>query len=173
MRLCVCGCIRASSAAVVLARVLWSCACALIALIVLIFLIVLIALIVLILMFSWLKFIKRALVSAASSMEEEEEVERSPDVGDLWLPLAVKEDECFDVSAAPPAAGSAKLSEVAQQGGDCLLPPAVGEQYGHCFLPVTNSARHCGSRTAIRPVWMPSASRESRAVMKRQAFMRY
>ena len=61
-------------------------------------------------------------------------------MGDLWLPLAVKEDACFDVSAAPPAVGSAKLSDVAKHGDDCSLPPVVGEQYGHCFLPVTHSA---------------------------------
>ncbi len=93
---------------------------------------------VLIPMFSWLRFIKRALVPAASPMEEE--VELPPDVRDLRLPLSVKEDTCFAVSAAPPAVGSAKLSDVAKHGGDCSLPPVVGEQYGHCFLPVTNSA---------------------------------
>ena len=86
-------------------------------------------------MFSWLKLIKQAFVSAASSMEEE--VELPPDVGDILLPLAVEEDECCDVAAAPPAVGSATLSQAAEEGGDCLLPPAVGEEDGDCdcFLP--------------------------------------
>ncbi len=105
----------------------------LIALIALIALIVLIALIALILMCSWLKLIKQAFVFAASSMEEE--VELPPDVGDILLPLAVEEDECCDVAAAPPAVGSATLSQAAEEGGDCLLPPAVGEEDCDCFLP--------------------------------------
>ena len=100
--------------------------------------IALIALIVLILMFSWLKLIKQAFVSAALSMEEE--VKLPPHVGDILLSLAVEEDECCDVAAALPAVGSAMLSQAVEQGGDCLLPPAVGEEYGDCLLRVANSA---------------------------------
>ena len=111
---------------------------ALIALIALIVLIALIALIVLILVFSCLKLIKQAFVSAALSMEEE--VKLPPHVGDILLSLAVEEDECCDVAAALPAVGSAMLSQAVEQGGDCLLPPAVGEEYGDCLLRVTNSA---------------------------------
>ena len=93
---------------------------------------------VLIPMLSCLRSVQRALVPAAFPMEEE--VESPPDVRDLRLPPSVEEDTCFADSAAAPAVGHAKLSDVGKHGSDCSLPSVVVEQDDHCSLPVANSA---------------------------------